>query len=111
MTRWSKSSPPRCVCAVRGLHLEDALTELEDRDVERAAAEVVHGDDFVLLLVESIRERCGGRFVDDPQDLETGDLTASFVAWRCWSSKYAGTVMTAWVTFSPRYASASVFSF
>src|SRR5690606_3898472 len=36
---------------------------------------------------------------------------ASFVAWRSASLKYAGTVMTASVTVSPRYASASRFSF
>jgi len=36
---------------------------------------------------------------------------ASFVACRCVSSKYAGTVMTASVIFSPRNASASAFSF
>src|SRR4030042_2961771 len=36
---------------------------------------------------------------------------ASFVALRWASLKYAGTVMTAWVTVSPRYASASVFNF
>ncbi len=35
---------------------------------------------------------------------------ASLVAVRCASSKYAGVVMTAWVTVSPRYASASLFS-
>ena len=35
---------------------------------------------------------------------------ASLVAWRWLSLKYAGTVMTAWVTFSPRYASAASFS-
>ena len=35
---------------------------------------------------------------------------ASLVAVRCASSKYAGTVMTAWVTVSPRYDSASLFS-
>jgi hypothetical protein len=33
------------------------------------------------------------------------------VAWRWVSSKYAGTVITASVTLSPRYASASVLSF
>ena len=38
-------------------------------------------------------------------------LPASLVAWRCASSKYAGTVMTASVTSSPRYSSASLFSF
>ena len=36
---------------------------------------------------------------------------ASFVAWRSASLKYAGTVMTASVTVSPRYCSASRFSF
>ena len=35
---------------------------------------------------------------------------ASFVAWRCESLKYAGTVMTASVIFSPRNASASSLS-
>src|ERR671916_734407 len=38
-------------------------------------------------------------------------LPASLVAWRWSSLKYAGTVMTALSTDSPRYASASVFSF
>src|SRR6187402_872082 len=38
-------------------------------------------------------------------------VPASLVAVRWASSKYAGTVMTAWVTVSPRYASASRLSF
>src|ERR687894_467556 len=38
-------------------------------------------------------------------------LPASFVAWRWSSLKYAGTVMTAASTGSPRYASASALSF
>src|SRR5437763_6226395 len=37
-------------------------------------------------------------------------LPASFVAWRWSSLKYAGTVITALSTVSPRYASASAFS-
>ena len=36
---------------------------------------------------------------------------ASFVAWRCASLKYAGTVITAFVTGCPRYSSAACFSF
>ena len=36
---------------------------------------------------------------------------ASFVAWRWASEKYAGTVITASVTVSPRYDSASRLSF
>ena len=38
-------------------------------------------------------------------------LPASLVAWRWASLKYAGTVMTASVTVSPRKASASALSF
>jgi hypothetical protein len=43
--------------AVGRLHLDDVLAHLEDRDVERAAAEVVDGDLLVGLLVEAVGER------------------------------------------------------
>ena len=59
--------------AVGGLDLEDALAELEDRDVERAAAQVVDGDLLVALLVEAVGEGRRGRLVDDPLDVEAGD--------------------------------------
>ena len=54
--------------------LHDVVADLEDRDVERAAAEVVDGDDLVLLLVEAVGQRGRGGLVDDALDLETGDL-------------------------------------
>ena len=60
--------------AVGGLHLDDALAHFEDRHVERAAAEVVDGDRFVLLLVEAVGQRRRGRLVDDAQDVQAGDL-------------------------------------
>ena len=59
--------------AVRGAHLEHALAQLEDRDVERAATEVVDGDLLVLLLVEAVGQRGRGRLVDDPLHVEPGD--------------------------------------
>ena len=54
--------------------LDDPLADLEHRDVEGAAAEVVDRDELVLLLVEPVGERCGGRLVDDALDLEAGNL-------------------------------------
>ena len=62
------------VVAVRGLHLEDALAELEDRDVEGAAAEVPDEDRLVGFLVEAVGERGRGRLVDDADDVQAGDL-------------------------------------
>ena len=53
--------------------LDDLLADLEDRDVEGAAAEVVDGDEVVLALVEAVGERRRGRLVDDALDVEAGD--------------------------------------
>ena len=60
--------------AVGGLHFDDAVAHFQDRDVERAAAEVIHGDGLVALLIEAVCERRGGRFVDEPLHFEPGDL-------------------------------------
>ena len=68
------------VVAVRGLHLEDALAELEHGHVERAAAEVEDEDRLILLLVEPVRERGRGRLVDDPEDVQAGDPPRVLVA-------------------------------
>ncbi len=63
------------VVAVRRLDLEDALAELEHRHVERAAAEVEDEDRLLgALLVEAVGERGRGRLVDDPDDVQAGDL-------------------------------------
>ena len=65
--------------AVGRQHLELVLLvdlgDLDDRDVERAAAQVVHRDlAIAFLLVHAERERGRRRLVDDPLDLEPGDL-------------------------------------
>src|SRR6476469_563361 len=61
--------------AVRRLHLEHAVADLEDRNIEGAAAEVVDGDGLGLgLLFEAIGERRRGRLIDDAQYLETRNL-------------------------------------
>ncbi len=60
--------------AIGRLHLEHAVADLQDGDVEGAAAEVVDRDGAGLLLVEAIGERGRGRLVDDAQHFEPGDL-------------------------------------
>ena len=60
--------------AIGRLDLEHPVADLEDRNVERAAAEVIDGDRAGFLLVEAVGERRRGRLVDDAQDLEAGDL-------------------------------------
>ena len=60
--------------AVGGLHFHHAVAHFEDRDIERAAAEIVDGDGFVLLLVETVGQRGRGRLVDDAHHFQAGDL-------------------------------------
>ena len=61
--------------AAGGDDFEDALVELEDGDVEGAAAEVVDGDEAVFLFVEAVGEGGGGGFVDEAEDVEAGDAS------------------------------------
>ena len=88
--------------AVGRLHLDDAFADFQDGDIEGAAAEVVHGDGFVFLLVQAVGQRRRRGLVDDALHVKPAIWPASLVACRCASLKYAGTVMTASVTDSPR---------
>ena len=63
-----------CIAA-GGTHLKHTVTDIQDRDVEGAAAEVVDGDHLILLLVQPVRQRRGRRLIDDAQHLKSGDLT------------------------------------
>ena len=60
--------------AVGRLHFEDAVADFQDRDVERAAAQVPDQNRFVALFLKAVRERGRRRLVDDAQHFETGDL-------------------------------------
>jgi len=64
--------------AVGRLDLENTIADLQDRNVERAAAQIEDRDFFVFLLIEAIRQRSGGRFVDNAEDLQSGNLAGVF---------------------------------
>ena len=53
---------------VGGLHFEDTVADLQDGDIERAAAKVIDGDLFVFLLIKTVGQRSCRGFVDDPED-------------------------------------------
>ena len=61
--------------AVGRLDFKDTVTDFEDRNIERTAAEIVHGDLLVLLLIETVRERGRRRFIDNAEDFQTGNAT------------------------------------
>ena len=56
------------------LDLDDALADLEQGHVERAATEVEDEDGLVVALVEAVGQRGRGGLVDDAADVEARDL-------------------------------------
>ena len=67
---------PEAGVAVGGEHLEDTAVEFENRKVEGAAAQIVHGDFGMLLeLVQPIGQSGRRGFIDDAFDLESGQFT------------------------------------
>ena len=64
---------------VGGFHLEHAVAEFQDGDIEGAAAEVIDGHfGIALLLVQAVSQSGCCRFVDDTAHFQAGDL-ASFL--------------------------------
>jgi hypothetical protein len=60
---------------VGGLHLEDAVLDLKDRDIEGTTTKIVNSDDAVGLLLKTVGKGSSGRLVDNTENVETGDLT------------------------------------
>ena len=100
------------VVAGGGLDLEHAVADLQHGHVEGAAAEVEDEDRLVGLLVEAVGQRGRGRLVDDALDVEAGDLAGVLGRLALVVVEVGGDGdHRAESTVSPRYASASDFSF
>ena len=61
--------------AVAGEDLDDAVLDLGDRDIKRAASQVVDQEPFGFAGMGVVGQHGRGRFVDDANDLQPGELT------------------------------------
>ncbi|ELY45967.1 NAD-specific glutamate dehydrogenase [Natronorubrum tibetense GA33] len=66
------------VVTVRCDDFVDAAAEIENRNVERTATEVVDEHGLVGIVVKPVGHRRGRRLVDDALDLEAGNLAGVF---------------------------------
>jgi len=64
--------------AAAAFDLKNAVFEPQNRDVEGAAAQVVDGEQAVLLVLEPVGQRGRGRLVQQAQDLEPGEPPGVF---------------------------------
>ena len=63
---------------VRAEHFDKLVTDFQDRDVERSAAEVEDRDLLVFLFLKTVGQRGGCRLVNDARDFQAGDLAGIF---------------------------------
>ncbi len=66
------------VVARRGENFLDAVTHLNDRNIKRAAAEVVNHHFLVFALVNAVGKCRSRRFVDDALNIQSGNLAGIF---------------------------------
>ena len=63
-----------------GLDFEDTLLDGQERDIECSSSQVE--DQYISLalglFIETVGNGCGGGFVDDSEDVETGNETSVF---------------------------------
>ena len=111
MIFWSMSFPPRCASpSVDFTSMTSSPTSrTEMSNVPPPKSKTTIFSSFFLLKPYARAAAVGSLMMRSTS--RPAILPASFVACRWESLKYAGTVMTACVTFSPRRASASVFNF
>src|ERR1700733_8301027 len=62
--------PAQVRIPTRGDHLEDPLMQLQDRNIERPTAKVIHRNQAVFVLIQPISQRGRRRFIHQPQHLE-----------------------------------------
>ena len=59
--------------AVGAQHFENAVTDVQDTDVEGTAAQVVNQDLLVVFLIEAVCQRSGCRLIDNTQNFQSGN--------------------------------------
>ena len=60
--------------AIRGLHLNHAFAHFQNRNIERAAAEVIHRDGLVLAFIQPVSQGRRRRLIDNALYIQPGNL-------------------------------------
>ena len=97
--------------AVGRRDLENTIANLQGRNIERAATEVIHSDLLILLLVQAISQRSGSRLVDDAQDIQTRNFPGILCRVALRIVEIGRNRDDCLSDFSPSFASASALSF
>ena len=110
MIELSQSSPPRCVSPLVAFtsNTLSPISKIEISNVPPPKSYTAIFSSFFLSSPYASEAAVGSLMIRNTS--RPAILPASLVACRCVSLKYAGTVMTACVMFSPKRISASAFS-
>src|SRR5947208_15067216 len=62
----------------RRADLEDSIAHIQNRDIKGTAAQIIDGNHFIFLFIESIGQGRGSWLVDDAKHFEACNLASVF---------------------------------
>ena len=70
--------PAQMRVAVGGFDFEHAVAKFQNRNIKCAAAQIKNGYFFILLFIQTVSQRGGCRFIDNAQNIKTGNFAGVF---------------------------------
>ena len=59
-------------------NFENTVTQLEDGDIEGPTTQVINNNGFIFSFIQTVCQRGGSGFIDDPLDVESGYFPCLF---------------------------------
>ena len=56
------------------LHFKESVSNVQNRNIKRAATQIINRNFLILLLVQAVRQGSRRRLVDDSENFETRNL-------------------------------------
>ena len=68
--------------AARGTDLKHTVAHIQNGNIKRTAAQIIDGNNFIFLFIQTIRQGGSGRLVDDAQHFQAR-RSCRHPWWRC----------------------------
>ena len=59
---------------IRRLHFKESVSNVQNRNIKRAATQIINRNFLILLLVQAVGQRSRRRLVDDSENFQTRNL-------------------------------------
>jgi len=64
--------------AIRRLYFKNPIAYFKDRNIKCSAAKIKYRNFFIRFFIQTICQRCGSRFIDNPENVQSGNFSGIF---------------------------------